>query len=85
MRVIHYAGSGCSGMKFPCWLREMSAHLDSAKPGPDAWGKISDNHKVYPVPPPRVHTSLDSVTCMECWRSIKAMADRAVKTGVVSK
>jgi hypothetical protein len=68
IRPVHYYASGGKSLYFDCYLRELEwAYSASLPPSKD-------------VPPPRRHTDLRKVTCAECWRAIRTMADTRVGT-----
>jgi hypothetical protein len=71
MRPVHYHASGHGGLRFDCYLWERDfGYLASG-------GRSKD---VPPLPRPRRHTDLRKVTCSECWRAIRTMADKRVGT-----
>ena len=75
-RPVHYHASGSGGLSFACYYKELDAHLGSKVPGPNPWGELSIDYPKFPVPPPRVHTNIDEVTCRECWEEIGKRADK---------
>jgi len=72
-RPVHYAASGTRALAFACFRRELRAHLDSYTPS-----GTTPRAGTYSVPPPRRHTDLRRVTCLECWQHIAAMAQTAL-------
>ena len=57
--AVHYAGHGTRGLAFDCFLKALDAYLKSAKGSGTR--------------PPST-TSINRVTCNECWAKIEAMA-----------
>jgi hypothetical protein len=64
MRPVHYHASGGGSLRFDCYMREVRAWVTLPTPRRS--------------PPPRRHTDLRKVTCAECWRAIRRMAEQHV-------
>ena len=82
-QVIHYSAHGSGGLTFDCYHAEMQRHLDSKyvvtpEPIPGQWSAPEDH---YSIRPPRGHTDLRRVTCLDCWRSIRGMAHARLTRG----
>lgn len=77
---VHYVAAGV-GLVFDCFRREMREHLASATkvPRDEAYAK-GWVRTAYAIKAPRRHTSLDRVTCAECWAAIFAMAGVRLRT-----
>jgi hypothetical protein len=70
---VHYVAAG-RGLAFDCWRKEVQAHVASGKEVPIPDSPTGWTRRVYSVPMPLRHTSLDRVTCNDCWREIFKMA-----------
>jgi len=75
MRPVHYRPYGARVM-FDCYRKAIKAHIDSGVKDagisePNRW-QAPTTH--YSVPMPLAHSSLDAVTCRDCWREIARMA-----------
>jgi len=68
-RVVHYANHG-KRFRFPCCQEEMNRWRASFKDD-----CTQADMKLWP----KTTTSLHRVTCLECWRHIKTMADMRLK------
>lgn len=77
-RPIHYAAWGRRSLAFECYLEELAAWENSMEPrgGPvqPGWPRPLRPTK----PAPKRSTDLQRVTCPDCWREIKRMANDAL-------
>jgi hypothetical protein len=73
-RPVHYAAAGRTGLQFPCLSAATRRWLASKV---ETWHETPNRkwlETTMTEPAPLKHTSLDRVTCPDCWREIAAMA-----------
>lgn len=80
--IIHYAGASKYGLAFECYRRELRrvvAQHQEVKKRAKNWMEEHSLIKMEGDSYPKRHTSLDKVTCLECWQEIMRLAKEVLR------
>lgn len=70
---VHYVAHGKKGVLFDCYLQDKKATTTTRKSSVEGWPDIEEHRA-------KRSTSLDNVTCYDCWKEITALGAEVARS-----